>query len=290
MPSGNASHDVIIDTIFRSQTYIGLLLVFLKIIDYDADVRIMDFSKDDVFGAVNGWCSDKTKKLIPKFLKEAPDEFQQFIAINTMYFNCAWKDEFKESQTKTLPFYDIQGEKVLTEIPMMSMKGSLNGYVSDRISAFELKYASSNYSAVFVLPAKGLTVKEILPDVKEMLQSNSLYIRKEYDPIYFAVKIPRYSCESVSDITEIMEATGIYYKGKQTLGFGKMTSTRTIQASYLKVNEKGTKMASITDNGDPTIPGGPTAYIAMNRPFLMIVKDDNHGSILLMAAIQMPKE
>lgn len=70
----------------------------------------------------------------------------------------------------------------MTEIPMMSTYSHLDGYVSDRISAFALKYASSNYSAVFVLPAKGLTVKDILPDVKEMLQSNSMYVENEDSP------------------------------------------------------------------------------------------------------------
>lgn len=257
---------------------------------YDADIRIMDFGKDNILNAVNNWCSDKTRKLIPKFLKEAPDAFQQFLAINTMYFDCAWQDEFKEAGTKVLPFYDAQGENVLTEIPMMSTYSHLDGYVSDRISAVALKYASSNYSAVFVLPAKGLTVKDILPDVKEMLQSNSMYVENEDSPFYYDVKIPRFTCETATDITALMEANGINYQGKQALGFGAMNSIGTIQASYLKVNEKGTKMSSITSSEYPIAPGGPTINIELNRPFLMIVKDDNHGSILLMAAIQMPKE
>ena len=257
---------------------------------YDADIRIMNFGKDNVLNAVNNWCSDKTRKLIPKFLKEAPDATQQFLAINTMYFDCAWQDEFNEARTKVLPFYDAQGENVLTEIPMMSMYSLPDGYVSDRISAFALKYASSNYSAVFVLPAKGLTVKDILPDVKEMLQSNSMYVKNEYSPLYYDVKIPRFTCETSTDITALMEANGINYQGKQALGFGAMGFIRTVQALYLKVNEKGTKMSSITSSGYPIAPGGPTVNIELNRPFLMIVKDDNHGSILLMTAIQMPKE
>ena len=117
-----------------------------------------------------------------------------------------------------------------------------------------------------------------------------MYVENEDSPFYYNVKIPRFTCETATDITALMEANGINYQGKQALGFGAMSSIRTIQASYLKVNEKGTKMSSITSSEYPIAPGGPTVNIELNRPFLMIVKDDNHGSILLMAAIQMPKE
>lgn len=61
------------------------------------------------------------------------------------------------------------------------------------------------------------------------------------------------------------------------------------QAIGLTVTETGTKVVTKTE-WDGTATANPGTPIVLDRPFLMIVKDNNHGSILLMAAIQMPKE
>lgn len=60
----------------------------------------MDFGKDNILNAVNNWCSDKTRKLIPKFLKEAPDASQQFLAINTMYSIAHGKMNLKKRERR----------------------------------------------------------------------------------------------------------------------------------------------------------------------------------------------
>ena len=254
---------------------------------YDAEVRIMDFGKDDVKDAINSWCSDKTKGLISEFLKEEPASIMQFMAINALYFNCSWADEFKKSATKTMPFYASDGVAKLMDIPMMCSRRDVVAVMNDRYSAFQLPYASCNYSAVFVLPEKGLTIKDIIGDVKTMMTTRVL---DEIKPDEYDIKVPRFECESSYDITDAVRKTGINFDGKKLLGFGPVKTTQSLQAVNLRVDEQGTTMAAVTSTGMVgSLPKDPKE-IALNRPFLMIVKDDNHGSILLMAAIQMPKE
>lgn len=105
--------------------------------------------------------------------------------------------------------------------------------------------------------------------------------------------MPRFQTDSNEDITSAVEATGISFDNKGLIGYGRINSSRTLQAVNLIVDESGTRAAAasatlfVISNGS----GDKNPYeIILNRPFLMIVKDDNHGSILLMAAIQMPKE
>lgn len=85
-----------------------------------------------------------------------------------------------------------------------------------------------------------------------------------------------------------MSNAGISLVNRELLGYGKMRGAEILQATSLELSEEGTKIAAVTANVGytTTSPGS----ITLDRPFLMIVKDNNHGSILLMAAIQMPKE
>lgn len=79
---------------------------------YGAESRILDFGKSDVLSLINGWCSDKTKGLIPEFLKEKPSNQTQSMIINTLYFDCAWKQPFPKSKSNELcDFYDEYGQR-----------------------------------------------------------------------------------------------------------------------------------------------------------------------------------
>ena len=111
----------------------------------------------------------------------------------------------------------------------------------------------------------------------------------ETNTVMCTIGIPRFSSENSKDITTYVESTGINISGKEMFGFGRIANTRTKQAVALSVDENGTEAAAITST-DMDTSVGKQIEIILNRPFLMIVKDDNHGSILLMAAIQMPKE
>lgn len=253
---------------------------------YDAETRIMHFGKDNVRSAINDWCSSKTHGLISEYLKDDPTENSQCIFLNAMYFKCAWKHTFKKSKTAMETFYSADGKQVITKTPMMTDNREVAVTESSNISAFMMPYSSCNYSAVFILPHEGKTIKDILPEAKRMLATRLL---DETNTVMCTIGIPRFSSENSKDITTYVESTGINISGKEMFGFGRIANTRTKQAVALSVDENGTEAAAITST-DMDTSVGKQIEIILNRPFLMIVKDDNHGSILLMAAIQMPKE
>ena len=253
---------------------------------YDAETRIMDFGKDDVRNAINDWCSSKTYGLIPEYLKDDPTDVSQCIFLNAMYFKCAWKYTFKKDNTVTKPFYTSDGKQVVTNIPMMTDNREVAVVTGNEMSAFMMPYSACNYSAVFILPHEGKTIKDILPEAKRMLATRAL---DNANTITCTIGIPRFSSESSKNITPYVESTGIDISGKEMLGFGQIVNARTIQAVTLSVDENGTEAAAVTST-DMDTSVGKNFEIILNRPFMMIVKDDNHGSILLMAAIQMPQE
>ena len=257
---------------------------------YNAETSILDFGKEDVRTLINKWCSTHSQGLIPELLNEEVGKETQSVFVNAIYFKCPWKSEFDKKDTKSEGFYDYAGTTQIKKIQMMKGWRSVAAITNNRMSAFAFPYSGCNYSAVFVLPAEGLTIKDILGDVEDMLISRALDNVKETP---YHIGVPRFQTESKEDITPAVEATGVSLDDKGLIGYGKINGSRTLQAVNLIVDESGTRAAAasatflVISNGS----GDKTPYeIMLNRPFLMIVKDDNHGSILLMAAIQMPKE
>ena len=252
---------------------------------YDAECRTLDFSTSDVQKMVNDWCADKTEGLIRDFLENPVSPGTTSILINAMYFCCSWETPFDKAFTKKESFYAPDGKQRRNSAEMMfDDKRKVSYYVTDDFAAFTLPYEACNYSAVFVLPNTDKTIADILPDVKDMLLERQL---DKSEPEKMIIKIPRFKTDYKTYITKYLEKCGIKLSGLDMLGFGKFTS-EVLQATNLTVDEEGTTMAAVT--GITGIIAPRPEAIVLNRPFLMLVHDNNMGSILMMAAIQSPKE
>ncbi len=252
---------------------------------YDAEGRTIDFGANDMKSIINDWCSNKTNELIPEFLKDEPSALMQAMFINAMLFDCQWEEPFEKSATKTKPFYLPNGVQRQGEVEMMFGERFVPIVKMDNYSMFALPYADCNYSAVFVLPSEDKCIADILQEVRDALLAREL---DNTPSKKYIIGIPKLKTEYSKKITNYVSNVGINLAGRELLGYGKMKDTEILQATSLEVSEEGTKMAAVTANTSYTTTSPGT--ITLDRPFLMIVKDNNHGSILLMAAIQMPKE
>ena len=254
---------------------------------YAAESRILDFGKSDVLSLINGWCSDKTKGLIPEFLKEAPSNQTQSMVINTLYFDCAWKQPFPKTKSDAVyDFYDEDGQR-RCGVHMMSNNIDVDYVQSDICSAIRIPYADCNYSAIFALPRSGNgiknTTKDILPSLKQMLVSKA-FDRDEHESV--KVYLPRMTIESSGRIDKYICNNGIDLKNKKLLGFDRGNPIGIQQATFLSLYEEGTRVASVTSSDM----GGAPSGLMFNQPFVMIIRDNNTGSIVLMAVVRMPKE
>lgn len=251
---------------------------------YDAECRTLDFAQSDVMNIINDWCADKTEGLITKFLDKAPSPMATSIFINAMYFKCSWETPFKKAATQKESFYAPDGKQRRNSANMMYDKRNVAYYITDDYAAFTLPYDECNYSAVFVLPNTNKTIADILPDVKDMLLERQLDNAEEERII---IEIPRFKVDFKKYITEYITKCGINLNSVNMLGFDK-TSFDVLQATNLIVEEEGTTMAATTGATGAT--SARPESIILNRPFLMLIRDNNMGSILMMAAIQSPKE
>lgn len=251
---------------------------------YNAEQRLLDFGTKDIKGLINNWCSDKTNGLIPKFLDEEPDNTTQSIFINAMYFDCSWKSPFAKSGDEIEKFYKPDGISRACGVHYMSSIRSVPATVNDDYSAFSMAYANCNYSAIFVLPNTDKTIKDIIPQINDILVCEDLKKESIYP---CSIKIPRFTTNYTKDLQGYITNSGIDFDNMELSGYGKMASSIIRQATMLSLSEEGTKAAAST--GGMTGTALSTTKIHLDRPFLMIVKDDNTATILLLAAIQYPK-
>ena len=108
--------------------------------------------------------------------------------------------------------------------------------------------------------------------------------RGEYESV--KVYLPRMTIESSGRIDKYICNNGIDLKNKKLLGFGRSNPIGIQQATFLSLYEEGTRVASVTSSDM----GGAPSGLMFNQPFVMIIRDNNTGSIVLMAVVRMPKE
>lgn len=254
---------------------------------YGAESRILDFGKSDVLSLINCWCSDKTNGLIHEFLKEKPSNQTQSMIINTLYFDCAWKQPFPKSKSDRLyDFYDEYGQR-RCRVHMMSNNVDIDYVQSDACSAIRIPYADCNYSAIFAMPRNGNgvknTTKEILPSLKQMIVSKAF---DSGEKASMEVYLPKMTIESSERIDQYICNNGIDLKNKKLLGFDQSNPIGIQQATFLSLYEEGTRVAAATSSDYASAPGS----LIFDQPFVMIIQDNNTGSIVLMAVVRMPKE
>lgn len=254
---------------------------------YDAECRILDFGSTDVRAQINKWCSEKTNGMIDNIGNTQPaDNIIKSIIINTMYFDCAWEQPFTKGSARQSTFYDADGIHPRGLVKSMQDIRTMPSIWTNSFAAFAMPYAGCNYSAIFVLPDRDKTFFDILPEVKEMLLTRQLDNAK---PQRCTIGIPIFSIQQDNDISEYVKKSGLDINNCALTGFDGGIVSTIKQAIGLTVTETGTRVVTKTE-WDGAVSANPGTPIVLDRPFLMIVKDNNHGSILLMAAIQMPKE
>ena len=258
--------------------------------DYDAYVKNLDFSSRDAVKTINKWCSDKTDKMIPDFLKEL-DSGNILILMNALYFNGKWKQKFESSQTAEDKFSTLDSKTVRKEFMHIEKEFSYAETEDGKIRMCELPYGNGAFVMDVILPDKGVDFKDFINKMTgDGWKTMFTYSRNHK----VRLSLPKFKMEAEYDLRDALVAMGmplVYQKGMADLK--KMCSNdswtlwvdRTIQKTVIEVDENGSKAAAVTAHvikGD-TSPG-PEAIIDFNcdHPFMFMIRETTSGTILFM--------
>lgn len=269
------------NSVFKTQTYLLADQEKEWLDDYMTVVEPLfiepmsvNFRDNETYHAINEEIAEFTNGLIdPYFSSERIDESVQntdlrLIALNLLYFNGEWKNEFSEKSTVEEAFYGIESETV---IEMMHQKDKFSYVEMEDYQAISLPY-TNDASLIVVLPTEDQTSDKMWEYYHEVLSDETAWEMKEIE-----LSLPKFEVSASLDLTDSLSYLGIEEFQKH-LGETKffinnesILISQILQRIEFIVDEKGTEAAAVTEVIMETtavpITEEPVKMV-INRPFV----------------------
>jgi serpin B len=255
---------------------------------YNAEVQNLDFSDGNSLNIINNWVADKTYQKIPTIIDELSPSLKM-ILVNALYFKSDWKYNFKEENTKKLPFY---GENTTENVQMMHLTNELPFYESENFSSVKLPYNNEKFSMTIFLPKENQTISDIinLLDVENWQQWN-----KNYFSTAVNLEMPKFKLSYKKKLNKAVSELGLGLAFTDAANFNGISNSTLeisyiLQKTFIEVDEKGTEAAAVTAVGISTMSIGlPNKTLRLNKPFLYTITEKETGSICFLGKVGMPK-
>jgi serpin B len=261
---------------------------------FDAPITGLDYSAmDKAVKTVNRWCEDHTNGLIKDMLKS----LASIEILNALYFKGNWSEdyEFEASRTEKQDFTKENGNKIRADL--MHNELDLTYYEDDFLAMTNIPYGNRSYSMYFVLPKEDIT----FDDMVEQLAEPGYWAQclANTHPGRVDLYIPKFKLEYENKyMREILIEMGMGVachsetaEFPHISGSGRFSITRAMQKTFIRVDEKGTEAAAVTEIG---LDGAhfeeekPFHRFRADRTFLFVIQENSTGTILFMGKIGDP--
>src|SRR5437588_2096621 len=257
---------------------------------YEAEAATLDFSQPAAANTINNWVKDKTHNKIPSIV--APDIVRMAAAIitNAVYFHGKWQTQFPKAETHDGIFQLANGGQ--KKVPLMHHSAIKNAYRSgDGYEAAALPYESSGIEMYAILPAPGKSPEKILGKISvDKLRSPAC--SNELD-----LKLPRFTLDFSASLKAPLAQLGMGPAFQPRGDFAPLGSPKfyvgdVLHKTRLEVDEEGTTAAAVT-----AVAAAAAAFhsqpekkvLVFNRPFALLLCDEQTGAILFAGVIYEPK-
>ncbi|MBP5585832.1 MAG: serpin family protein [Lentisphaeria bacterium] len=304
------------NSVWYEQKYDDLILPsFLAMIDkyYGGTFYKEDFTKREALvGKVNSYVEDHTKNMIKDLLSPSDISDKTFmILLNTLYFEAKWKTPFKKEDTKPMIFRNFGGQE--KRVKMMYRRGYDIGYYSseeDNVHAVVLPYEDTRFDLIALMPINAgadqgeAAMKNIVAKIGDKLdtwlKNRSPYETRLWLPI--ADLTCRYSLQDA--LEELGMPTPFSIEKANFRGIAEPSPDQEQRLKYiwiekvihktaLKMDEVSTKAAAATAIIMGGMGGGigqppPVNIFRADRPYLVLIRDNQTGLILFAGRINDP--
>ena len=209
--------------------------------------------------------------------------------VNALYFKAKWQDKFKKADTKPQVFTTLSGEQI--QANMLRRTGSMRYGEDKDYQLLELPYKGGKYCADIILPAKGIDVRRWVEELdaerwQQMLNGTS------YPEVEMA--LPKFALKYSRRLNDDLSALGMTDAFGTKANFSRLSNEDTYvdlihQYTFMQVDEEGTEAAAVTIGiVAPKAADIPEKYFIADRPFVLIIRERDYGTILFTAIIGHP--
>lgn len=256
--------------------------------DYGTGMRTVDYvgATEHARELINGWTAEQTRDKIPELIPPGVlDALTRLVLVNAIYLKAPWLIQFDDSKTEDALFHLRDGSTV--DVPLMaSDEGDFPYQRGEGWEAVRLPYAGLGLAMTVVLPEDIDTVVDLAPMVD--WQSST----------FVAVRLPRWKVRTRSTLNPVLSALGMKAAFSEVdADFGGMTQDErlliaaVLHEAFVAVDEKGTEAAAATAVVMRTTSAGPIPeLVTVDRPFLYVIHDIEHGTPLFVGRVDDPSQ
>lgn len=253
---------------------------------YQGELHTRDFADPETVGDINAWASDKTEGKIDKVLDRiSPSEI--LFLMNAVYFKGSWRSEFNESCTHDAPFHTDAGAQVVVDMMCGAPERSHAYTDSPERAIARLPYGDGRFAMYLVLPPEGTPLDAFVGTWDGVVASGSYSTN-------VVVEMPRLRLTtSQLDLEPALTRMGMGEAFTDRADLSRIAPglavSRVTHDAVMEVDEKGTVAAAVTVVGvEVTSLPPPPEHLVFDRPFLVVIHDDDTGSILFLAKVNEP--
>jgi len=280
---------------------------------YDARIEEIDFQAPWAADTINAWVNRATNGKITDMVEPPISPNVAAMLFNAIYFKGSWMFPFDTAYTRTETFHLADGSD--TQCRMMHLRefdclmhhpGSeyivtdtnITFYEDAEVLVLGMPYGSGDFRMSIIIPNRGHDYPHF--DTTKSIDEVILGLTVEkwdtwvfgQTPEQFNLGLPRFKFGYEIGLTELLKTLGMEIAFSPAMAdFTNLFVDRVgwidevKQKTFIQVDEKGTEAAAVTqvDFADSI----PPPHIC-DRPFLIVIHEDNSGAILFMGRIANP--
>jgi serine protease inhibitor len=262
---------------------------------YESELATLDFSGHDAVPIINAWVNTKTRGKISKIVNQL-SPLTALVAVNAVYFKGVWASPFRREWTRDGPFTTASGRP--KQLPMMLQSGTYQYYEDKQLQMAALPY-TGGMSMYVVLPAAETDARQFSRAVGSASWESWLARSRRMEG---TIQLPRFKADYDAELKPALKLLGMERAFDQSRAeFDPIRTDRppvwidqVIHRAVADVNEEGTEAAAVTAVhvlGASAMNQKPQRHFSMilNRPFLMVIRDQATKAILFMGWIADPQ-
>jgi len=253
---------------------------------FDAEVNEIEFTLPTAADSINGWVEEHTNGKITKIISPPISADVAMILIDAIYFKGGWSDQFNRDSTETAIFMLADDSQVSCQ--MMRKHTEFLYAWQPQFQMINLPYGDSAFSMTVIFPADEVDIDSIINEFSDATWANWL-ARLEQQEV--TLGLPKFTLEYEISLVDVLITLGMDEAFMQGADFSGIVPNHPLWISdvkhktFVEVNEEGTEAVAVTsivfvDSLPPEL--------VINRPFVVVIHDNETGSILFMGKIVDP--
>jgi serpin B len=266
--------------------------------EYGAGMNTVDFlnAAAQAQDLINGWVAERTHDKIPKLIPPGViTAATRLVLVNALYLKAPWATPFQDALTQMRPFHGPTGRAAEVDMMRATLEGAAygtGGYPGGGWQAVRIPYAGSTLAMTVVLADNG---RQRLALDEAVAKGGLVDVLGSMQPTTVDLQLPKWTFRSPTILNEVLKGLGMK-AAFENADFSAMTDNdialfiaAVVHEVFIAVDEKGTEAAAATAViMDESAAQVAPVSVVVDRPFLFVIHDVEHGTPLFLGRVDDP--